>query len=259
MEEIEVAGFTIFQQLLSSPELAMLKHELKEVDLTAVDYSENQLVSHNFHWGPYTNLHKLIVCPTIINFLVRLFGDALICTSTLYSQSRPGHPGIVLHTDAQPYGSKIFGMQASAPVLVRVLYYLDDLTLDRSPFRVVPYSHLSMHADANPYTRYQSHPDEKVITCKAGTAIVINQKVFHGNGPNVSDDSRSMIAVGYRPAWAGPIDVVEDWPLQKVNMLPEALRPMFRNPNARKIDYQVPNKPKYLKTTASGLNIDRWK
>ena len=29
--------------------------------------------------------------------------------------SKPGHPGIAIHTDAQPYGSAIFGMQASAP------------------------------------------------------------------------------------------------------------------------------------------------
>jgi len=70
---------------------------------------------------------------------------------------------------------------------------------------------------------HKSHPDEEIITCKSGTAVVINQKVFHGNGHNTSNEVRSMIAVAYRPAWAGPIDTVEDWPLEKVNTLPFTL------------------------------------
>ena len=259
VKDMEVDGYTVFNELLSEQYIKGLKNELIEVNLSPVDYSENQKVCHNFHWKPYANLHQLIAHPTILSFLTSLFGDELICTSTLYSQSSPGHPGIVLHTDAQPYGSKIFGMQASAPVLVRVLYYLDELTLEKSPLRVIPHSHLSMHADANPYSRYQCHPDERIVTCKAGTAVVINQKVFHGNGPNVSNNTRSMIAVGYRPAWAGPMDVVEDWPSEKVNTLPEEIRPMFRGLNTRKINYDIPNKPKGLNTSAPGLNINRWK
>ena len=40
--------------------------------------------------------------------------------------------------------------------MVRVLYYLDDITMDVSPFRCIPRSHLSLHAEANPHTRYLS-------------------------------------------------------------------------------------------------------
>ena len=259
VEDLEKRGYTIFNEILSKEEVACLKNELQAIDLKAVDYSENQLVAHNVHWGSLPDLHKLIGQPIIISFLNRLFGDTLICTSTLYSESRPGHPGILLHTDAQPYGSKIFGMQASSPVLVRVLYYLDDLTPLKSPFRVIPFSHLSLHADANPYTRYKSHPDEVTIACKAGTAVVINQKVFHGNGPNTSKKSRSMLAVAYRPAWAGPIREVEDWPPDMVNLLPEEIRPLFASLNTRKINYDLENRPKALRSTAPGLNINRWK
>ena len=86
-----------------------------------------------------------------------------------YARSEPGHPGISLHADGQPYGSKIFGFEGSCPVLIRVLYYLDDLIPEVSPFRVVPRSHLCLHADANPYTRYESHPEEVMVPCKAGS------------------------------------------------------------------------------------------
>ena len=110
--------------------------------------------------------------------------------SYAYARSEPGHPGISLHTDGQPWGSQIFGYEGSVPVLVRVLNYLEDLTLEVSPFRVVPRSHLSMHSDGNPYLRYESHPDEVMVPVKAGSAVLINHRVFHGNFPNVGDYAR---------------------------------------------------------------------
>ena len=44
-----------------------------------------------------------------------------------------------------------------------------------------------------------------MVTCRAGSAVIINQKVFHANYPNYSDSDRRMLAIAYRPAWAGPI------------------------------------------------------
>ena len=79
--------------------------------------------------------------------------------------------------------------------MVRVLYYLQDLTPEVSPFRVVPRTHLSMHADANPYKRYESHPGEVMIPTKAGSAVLINHKIFHGNYPNTGAYAREMLAI----------------------------------------------------------------
>src|SRR6185369_4369154 len=174
------------------------------------DYSDNQRGHTDVQWSDSPNAVDLIAQPTMIEFLEKLFGDELVCTSCVFALSKPGHPGIAIHTDAQPYGSKIFGLQASAPRLVRVLYYLDDLTPERSPFKVIPRSHLSLHADGNPYKRYLSHPEEVMVCCRAGSAAVINQCVFHANFPNTSDGDRRMLAIAYRPAWAGPISDVPD-------------------------------------------------
>lgn len=105
--------------------------------------------------------------------------------------SKPGHPGISLHTDGQPYGSNIFGYAGSSPVQIRVLYYLDDLTADVSPFLVVPRSHLSLHDDANPYTRYAAHSEQVAVPAKAGSAVFLNHRCFHGNCPNVGQRDRA--------------------------------------------------------------------
>ena len=43
-----------------------------------------------------------------------------------------------------------------------------------------------------------------MVPAKAGSAVLINHKVFHGNYPNVGDYPREMLAIAYRPGWAGP-------------------------------------------------------
>ena len=68
------------------------------------------------------------------------------------------------------------GDEGSSPRLVRGLYYLDDLIPDRAPFRLVPRSHLSFHADGNPYTRYEPHPQEITLCPEAGSALVTNRR-----------------------------------------------------------------------------------
>lgn len=258
IKEIECNGYTVFQQLIPKETIVTIKKELAPVEFTPADYSDKQLVNKNFHWGNCPLSRELIANPVITEFLDQLLGDQLICTSVMYTKALPGHPGIVLHTDSQPYGSEIFGIHASAPVLVRVLYYLDDLTSEKSPLRVIPNSHLSMHKDANPYNRYESHPDEMAIRCQAGSAVIINQKVFHGNGPNTSDESREMVAIAYRPAWAGPIAEVEDWPEHKVAGLPPHIRQYFGSLNSRDINYHLENRPDNMKDHAEGLNLNRW-
>ena len=175
-----------------------------------------------------------------------------------YARSEPGHPGISLHTDGQPYGSEIFGYEGSCPWTVRVLYYLDDLTPEVSPFRVVPRSHLCMHADANPYQRLSAHPDEVMVTLKAGSAVLLNHKVFHGNYPNTGTRSRGMLAISYRPAWAGPVQPVDEWSSTELQQLPTEVRELFQSPNHRQGDFFGANKPANMPSVAPGMNVNRW-
>ena len=257
IRQIEVEGYVLLPDLLSADEIAALKAQTAQFETTPVDYSIHQRGRHNiqFEGGQIT---ELIAQPVTVAFLRELFGDEVIMMHYGYARSEPGHPGISLHTDGQPYGSQIFGYEGSCPFLVRVLYYLDDLTPKISPFRVVPRSHLSMHADANPYKRYESHPEEVMVTAKAGSAVLINHKVFHGNYPNTGDRAREMLAIAYRAAWAGPIQEVDEWDPAELAKLPESVRPLFGDRNKRIWDYQGGNKPPNMASEAPGMNPGRW-
>ena len=148
--------------------------------------------------------------------------------------------------------------------MVKVLYYLDDLTPDVSPFCVIPRSHLSMHEDANPYKRYSDHPDKVMITLKApqGThkaACVIHPRLMHGSYPNVGNRSREMLQIGYWPAWAGPVQPdVPEWDPEELAKLPESVRPLFGDRNQRQGDVEAGHKPADMATEGPGMSPSRW-
>lgn len=257
IRQIEVEGYLVLPDLLPADHIARLKAETARLETTAVDYSVHQRGCPHvqFRGGEIT---RLIAHPATIGFLRELFGKEIILMSYHYARSEPGHPGISLHADGQPYGSEIFGYAGSCPWLVRVLYYLDDLTPEVSPFRVVPRSHLSMHADGNPYLRYESHPEEVMVPARAGSAVLINHRVFHGNFPNTGTHAREMLAIAYRPGWAGPIAEVKDWDRSAVEQVPPDVREFFGDPNMRQWDFHGGNKPLNMARSAPGINPSRW-
>ncbi len=257
IHQVEVEGYLVLPDLLTPDHIGRLKAETAKLETTPVDYSVHQRGARDMQFrGPLFT--ELIAHPPTIAFLRELFGDEILMLHYGYARSEPGHPGISLHTDGQPYGSKIFGYEGSVPAMVRVLYYLDDLTTEVSPFRVIPRSHLSLHPDGNPYKRFTTHPEEVMVPCKAGSAVLINHKVFHGNFPNVGDRPREMLAIAYRPAWAGPVGKVEDWDPEEVAKLPEEVKPFFGDRNTRHWAPEAGNKPPDMASEALGVNPSRW-
>jgi hypothetical protein len=257
IRQVELEGYLVIPDLLSPEHLARLKAQAGALETVARDYSERQRSRANiqFEGGAIT---ELIAHPPTVAFLREMFGEEVLFLSYVYDRSEPGTPGISLHTDGQPYGSTIFGYNGSCPFTIRVLYYLDDLTLDVSPFRVVPRSHLCMHADANPYKRYEFHPEEVVVPCRAGSALFLNHRTFHGTCPNAGTRLRAMLAIAYRPGWAGPIAEVKAWDPADLERLPAQVRPFFRDPNTRHWSFDVGNKPPHMTREAPGMNPSRW-
>ena len=258
IRNLELEGYLILPDVLSPSQLAQLRSETADLQTNPASYSVHQRTLGDLQWlgGAVT---QLIDHSPVTNFLKSLLGDELVFMTYAYAISEPGHPGISLHTDGQPYGSRIFGYEGSCPIIIRVLYYLDDLIPEVSPFRVVPRSHLALSADGNPYTRYESHPEEVMVTAKAGSALLLNHKVFHGNFPNVGNYARRMLAIAYRPLWAGPImPQVAAWDEGQVAALPENVQPYFIDRNRRRADFDGADKPPDMASEAPGINPSRW-
>ena len=255
---LEVEGYVVFPQILDADRIARIKRELADAEMEHTSYSVNQTRATTQPQWTSRAAAELIGYPPMIEFLTAVMGTEIVFTRGFFQRTLPGSPGISIHTDGQPHGSDLFGYEGSCPRLLRVLYYLDELTPQRAPFRLIPRSHLSFHAQASPYARYTSHPEEITIVAPAGSAVVVPSMLLHGSHPNRDSNPRELVQLGYRPAWAGPIQPVDEWDPQLVADAPQIARPFLRSLNTTHAQWVQPHKPEGMKAEAPGINPSRW-
>ena len=258
IHHFEVEGYVVLPDMLDVEQIAQLKAELADVPMEPRSYSEYQTSAITQPQWMSRAVAELIGHPPMIQFLTALMGPDIVFTRGVFQRTHPGSPGISMHTDGQPFGSSIFDYEGSSPRLLRVLYYLDDLIPKRAPFRLVPRSHLSFHAQANPYVRYKSHPEEITLCLKAGSAVIIPSTLFHATHPNTDGSPRELIQFGYRPAWAGPIQPMKEWDSELIDAAPEQAKPFLQSLNTTGGVWGLEHKPKGMQTEAPGINPSRW-
>ena len=258
IRHFEVEGYVVFPAILKPDLIARLKNELADAEMSHTSYSVYQTRSVTQPQWLSLAVAELIGYPPMIEFLTDLMGPDFVFTRGFFQRTLGGSPGISIHTDGQPHGSNLFGYEGSCPRLLRVLYYLDELTADRAPFRLLPRSHISFHAEASPYVRYKSHPEEITLLVPAGSAVVVPSLLLHGSHPNKDPQSRELVQFGYRPAWAGPIQPVEEWAPELVATAPEMAKPFLKSLNTTGQVWEQTHKPAGMKTAAPGINPSRW-
>ena len=258
IRHLEVEGYLVIPNALNEQQINDVKIGMSDAEMLHTDYSTKQTRSVKQPQWHSRAVAELIGHPVIIDFLNDLMGPEIVFTRGFYQKSLSGCPGISLHTDGQPHGSNFFGYEGSCPRLLRVLYYLDDLTPERVPFRLIPRSHISFHADASPYARYKWHPEEITIVVPAGSAVIVPSMMIHGSHPNLDESSRELLQFGYRPAWAGPIKNVEEWDENLVSNAPESAKPLLKSLNTTGSKWKQEHKPKGMKSEAPGINPSRW-
>ncbi|MCH7688542.1 MAG: phytanoyl-CoA dioxygenase family protein [Planctomycetes bacterium] len=258
IRHFEVEGYVVFPSILKPDVIARIKSELADAEMSHTSYSVYQTRSVTQPQWLSRAVAELIGYPPMIDFLTDLMGPEIVFTRGFFQRTLPGSPGISMHTDGQPHGSNLFGYEGSCPRLVRVLYYLDELTAERAPFRLIPRSHISFHAEASPYVRYKSHPEEITLIVPAGSAVVVPSLLLHASHPNKDPRARELVQLGYRPAWAGPIQPVDEWAPELVAAAPEIAKPFLKSLNTTGQNWEQQHKPEGMKTEAPGINPSRW-
>ncbi|HIK93736.1 MAG TPA: hypothetical protein EYG03_17445 [Planctomycetes bacterium] len=258
IRHLEVEGYVVLPAILTPDVIEAVKTGLSDVEMSHTSYSTQQTRAVEQPQWSSRAVAELIGYPPMLDFLKDLMGPDIVFTRGFFQRSLPGCPGISMHTDGQPHGSNLFGYEGSCPRLVRVLYYLDELTIERAPFRIIPRSHLSFHAEASPYVRYKSHPEEVTLVVPAGSAVLIPSLLFHGSHPNLETRPRELLQFGYRPAWAGPIQQIEEWDPDSVATAPDIAKPYLQSLNATGQAFEQEHKPAGMRSEAPGINPSRW-
>ena len=258
IRHLEVEGYVVFPEILPPDLIACIQRELAAAEMLHTSYSVNQTRSVKQPQWLSRTVAELIGYPPMIDFLTQLMGPDIVFTRGFFQRTQPGSPGISMHTDGQPHGSNLFGYEGSCPRLLRVLYYLDALSERRAPFRLLPRSHLSFHADASPYVRYKGHPEEITLIVPAGSAVLIPSMLLHGSHPNRSSQPRELLQFGYRPAWAGPIQPVDEWDPELIANAPAISKPFLKSLNTTGAVWEQQHKPDGMRSEAAGINPSRW-
>lgn len=258
IRHLEVEGYLVMPSILPQDTIRKIKSEMDLAPMSHTSYSTQQARSDIQPQWVSKTVAELIGFPPIIEFLTDLMGSDIVFNRGFYQKSLPNCPGISHHTDGQPHGSDLFGYEGSCPRLLRILYYLDDLTPIKAPFRLIPRSHISFHQEASPYARYKSHPEEITLVVPAGSAVFLPAMTIHGSHPNLSNESRELLQLGYRPDWAGPTGPVEEFDAKLVANAPDIAKPFLKSLNTTGSEWVQEHKPKGMRTEAPGINPSRW-
>ncbi len=86
----------------------------------------------------------------------------------------------------------------------------------------------------------------------------MHPRLVHGSYPNVGSRCREMLQIGYRPAWAGPVQQeVPEWDPEELAKLPASVRPLFGDRNQRQDDSSAGHKPADMATEGPGMSPRR--
>jgi ectoine hydroxylase-related dioxygenase (phytanoyl-CoA dioxygenase family) len=70
---------------------------------------------------------------------------------------------------------------------------LDDFKEDNGATRVVPGTHLKKAPQFCIEDRIADHPEQVLVTGKAGTVVVMNSHLWHGGTNNITGESRKVL------------------------------------------------------------------
>ncbi len=89
---------------------------------------------------------------------------------------------------------------------VKVGYYLTDTTQpDRGNTLIVPGSQLQDEIDC-PNDGVSNPPGSEPLCVKAGTAVIIDRRIWHSRSPNLWNETRKVVWYGYSYRWLRPKD-----------------------------------------------------
>jgi ectoine hydroxylase-related dioxygenase (phytanoyl-CoA dioxygenase family) len=120
--------------------------------------------------------------------------DAVILSSITANIASLGGRPMPLHADQGFAPSR-----TPMPLLLNVVWPLDDFTADNGATRVVPGSHVRRTDEAGTV-----EVDATPVEAPAGSAILIDGRTWHGTGANQTPDSRHAVLTTYCRPWVRP-------------------------------------------------------
>ena len=192
VQELEIFGFTLVDAVLDSAEVGALRDALIRCEReVGTDHTHRGAARHVANLPTLDPVFfRCIDHPRILPLLEHFLGETLILGSLNARIVRPGDPAQGLHSDIP--GDML---NMTAPVMMNIVWLLDDSSTTNGGTRVVPGSHKSgLHLPPEGFTV----PNVLQPKAPAGSVLVFNGQTWHGGGANTSDGNRHALFGHYR-------------------------------------------------------------
>jgi Phytanoyl-CoA dioxygenase (PhyH) len=136
---------------------------------------------------------QVIAHPSLMPYLRHVLGDRFKLSSLNVRSVDPFWPA------SQPLHADMAAVADQHGFWVcNTVWMIDDITPENGPIRTIPGSHrirkLPTEVLADPHA---PHPDEVLITGKAGTVVVMNAHLWHGGMGNRTSEARTALHAFY--------------------------------------------------------------
>jgi len=220
LEQFKEQGYTIFEQVYEPEVMAAWKLKFKQLQDDVVN------AAHHAPWwfGNMLEHAPRLMLPAITRPVLWDFAELVMGPFVqLDNLTLVGFPST---TEAESQG-KISGWHRDRyagvprgeayqrPLSINLISYLQDLTPEYGPLRVIAGSHRRA-ITLEPEARTRPHPEETVVEMKAGDVVVIHNSLIHSGTPNISGQTRYFFSIYLNLTWLKHTDNLSGPSVQEI-------------------------------------------
>lgn len=182
-------GYLHVPGVLAGPFLEKIQGAFEEVWA-----ADNKARANQLKLLKYPTFIALIEHPPILDRHRAIFGNQvqLLQYDLLRQETNATFPERSWHVD--------FSFSSDRPLSINTIVYLDEMTEERGPTRIVPGSHRRGHLPP-PEMKDKPIEGEVAVHAKPGDAVFINSAIWHTGGRNRASGPRRGIYIYYGYWW----------------------------------------------------------
>lgn len=190
----DLKGFLVVERFVQGKLLEDLRAE-SEMLAAAEYFTQSRRVWHERALFRRKAFRDLLDAPGLFEIVCGLVGEDAQLLALDLLVAKPGTGGIGWHRDVTFVCNKTLSMNTGI--------YLQDMTEEMGPLRVIPGSHRWEDKVAK---GSEPHPEEVLVPVPAGSAVFFDAGLFHSGGPNRSIRNRLAVFPYFGRYWIKRMD-----------------------------------------------------
>ena len=203
LAEFKRDGFTLFPQMLDPGWIREMRDGFEELEgrVPNADGSRPAAITDLLEHKPEPVLRALSN-ERLLDFAEMVVGPHVQLESITFRRTppQPEQDGAALGFHRDMFAFFPEDGVYHRPLLFNALSYLQDLTDETGPLRIIPGSHMRA-LRLSPEEARRPHPEEVIVYPRAGDTAVFHCSMLHSGSPNRSNDYRYLFFLTFNHSW----------------------------------------------------------